>query len=110
MVRRIKKIKSTRNLCVIAHVDHGKTTLSDSFLSRAGLLYEDKAGTTLALDTDKEEIERGITIKSTGITLNYPDVVPRGLDEASASSSPPSAPKAKPASASASAAAASPAP
>jgi hypothetical protein len=61
-----------RNLCVIAHVDHGKTTLSDSLLAKAHVLASHKAGSALALDTEKEEQERGITIKSTGISLLYP--------------------------------------
>jgi elongation factor 2 len=54
----------TRSLSIIAHVDHGKTTLSDSFLSRARVLSDDKAGTALTLDFGKEEQERGITITS----------------------------------------------
>lgn len=66
--------KQLRNVAVIAHVDHGKTTLSDALISRAGLLNAEKAGdqnTGRSLDTTKEERERGITIKATGITLDY---------------------------------------
>lgn len=67
-------MKDRRNVAVIAHVDHGKTTLSDALLHRAGVLSADKAGDQnrgRELDTSKEERERGITIKATGITLDY---------------------------------------
>eukprot|EP00041_Stephanoeca_diplocostata_P022603 m.541276 g.541276 ORF g.541276 m.541276 type:complete len:1085 (-) comp22107_c0_seq2:532-3786(-) len=67
-------MKDRRNVAVIAHVDHGKTTLSDALLHRAGVLSADKAGDQnrgRELDTSKEERERGITIKATGITLEY---------------------------------------
>ena len=60
-----------RNISVIAHVDHGKTTLSDSLIARAGILSMSKAGKALTLDTGKLEKDKGITIKSTGITLTY---------------------------------------
>jgi elongation factor 2 len=62
-----------RNLAVIAHVDHGKTTLADALLHKAGLLHKDRVGdqdTGRSLDTLKDEKERGITIKSAAITLD----------------------------------------
>lgn len=54
-----------RNMSVIAHVDHGKSTLTDSLLSKAGIIADAKAGETRATDTRKDEQERCITIKST---------------------------------------------
>jgi len=70
----VSNVSHVRNVSVIAHVDHGKTTLSDALISRAGLLNSDKAGdqeSGRSLDTTKEERERGITIKATGITLDF---------------------------------------
>ena len=64
---------SIRNLAVIAHVDHGKTTLSDALLHKAGLMARNRVGdqtTGRSLDTLKDEKERGITIKSAPITLH----------------------------------------
>ena len=58
-----------RNLGVIAHIDHGKSTLTDSLLAACGLLAEKVAGEARATDTREDEKERGITIKTTGISL-----------------------------------------
>jgi len=60
-----------RNMSVIAHVDHGKSTLTDSLLSKAGIIAGAKAGETRATDTRKDEQERCITIKSTAISMYF---------------------------------------
>ncbi len=60
-----------RNFSVIAHVDHGKTTMSDSLLSGCGIISPSVAGEALALDTMDMEQKRGITINSTNITLYH---------------------------------------
>ncbi|XP_060603483.1 elongation factor 2-like [Ruditapes philippinarum] len=60
-----------RNMSVIAHVDHGKSTLTDSLVSKAGIIAGAKAGETRFTDTRKDEQERCITIKSTAISLYY---------------------------------------
>lgn len=61
---------------MIAHVDHGKTTLSDALLSGAGLQSKTGSGTKRSLDTDAQEKERGITISATGVTLEYEGLPP----------------------------------
>jgi len=58
-----------RNMSVIAHVDHGKSTLTDSLVSRAGIISAAKAGEQRFTDTRQDEQDRGITIKSTAISL-----------------------------------------
>lgn len=60
-----------RSMSVIAHVDHGKTTLTDSLVSRAGIIANAKAGDACYTDTRKDEQERGITIKSTGLSMYF---------------------------------------
>merc|ERR1712038_1927544 len=60
-----------RNMSVIAHVDHGKSTLTDSLLAKAGIIASAKAGETRATDTRKDEQERCITIKSTAISMYF---------------------------------------
>lgn len=57
--------KNIRNMSVIAHVDHGKSTLTDSLVSKAGIIAPSKAGEMRFTDTRKDEQERCITIKST---------------------------------------------
>merc|ERR1712179_322250 len=58
-------------MSVIAHVDHGKSTLTDSLVSKAGIIAGAKAGETRFTDTRKDEQERCITIKSTAISMYY---------------------------------------
>jgi elongation factor 2 len=65
------KTAQIRNMSVIAHVDHGKSTLTDSLVAKAGIIAEEAAGNARATDTRADEQERGITIKSTGISLFY---------------------------------------
>jgi elongation factor 2 len=65
------KKHNIRNMSVIAHVDHGKSTLTDSLLSKAGIIAAAKAGETRATDTRKDEQERCITIKSTAISMYF---------------------------------------
>ncbi len=68
-VKMMHKREFVRNLGVIAHIDHGKSTLTDSLLASSGLLAESVAGEARATDTRPDEQERGITIKTTGISL-----------------------------------------
>eukprot|EP00920_Eleutheroschizon_duboscqi_P041478 GHVT01099659.1.p1 GENE.GHVT01099659.1~~GHVT01099659.1.p1 ORF type:complete len:833 (+),score=83.96 GHVT01099659.1:80-2578(+) len=60
-----------RNMSVIAHVDHGKSTLTDSLVSKAGIISSKAAGDARFTDTRADEQERCITIKSTGISLYF---------------------------------------
>lgn len=70
-----------RNMSVIAHVDHGKTTLTDSLLARAGIIHSDKAGTACKMMARPDEEDRGITIKSTGVSLYYETKAEDGQNE-----------------------------
>lgn len=65
------KKRNIRNMSVIAHVDHGKSTLTDSLVAKAGIIAGDKAGEMRLTDTRKDEQERAITIKSTAISMYF---------------------------------------
>lgn len=60
-----------RSINICAHVDHGKSTITDAFIARAGFISAEDAGTKRWTDNTAEEKERGITIKSTGVTMNF---------------------------------------
>lgn len=60
-----------RNMSVIAHVDHGKSTLTDSLIASAGIIAKAKAGDARFMDTREDEQNRTITIKSTAVSLYF---------------------------------------
>lgn len=56
---------------MLLSVDHGKSTLVDSLVAKAGILAAEKAGVSRTMDTRIDEQERGITIKSTAISMYF---------------------------------------
>ena len=58
-----------RNLAIAAHIDHGKTTLSDNLIAGAGMMSEDLAGKSRVLDFDDQESARGITINAASASM-----------------------------------------
>ncbi|MFQ5892109.1 MAG: elongation factor EF-2 [Candidatus Methanofastidiosia archaeon] len=64
-------LERIRNIGIAAHIDHGKTTLSDNLLAGAGLMSEELAGKQLVLDFDEQEQTRGITINAADISLAH---------------------------------------
>jgi elongation factor 2 len=73
MVERVTTLmtdpKKIRNIGIVAHIDHGKTTLSDNLLAGAGMISKELAGRQLFMDSDEEEQQRGITIDSSNVSM-----------------------------------------
>lgn len=71
-LRRLQKQpESIRNICILAHVDHGKTSLSDSLLASNGIISQRLAGKVRYLDSRPDEQLRGITMESSAISLYF---------------------------------------
>jgi ribosome assembly protein 1 len=63
--------KRIRNVCILAHVDHGKTTLTDTLLASNGIISFKQAGRLRYMDSREDEQQRGITMQASAITLLY---------------------------------------
>ncbi len=63
--------EQVRDIGIIAHIDHGKTTLTDSLVADSGIISEDHAGEQLFTDFMEEEQERGITIQTAAVSLAH---------------------------------------
>ena len=66
--------ENIRNIAIIAHVDHGKTTLVDQMLRAAGAFHEHQQVAERVLDSNDQERERGITILAKNISISYKDI------------------------------------
>jgi len=65
----MNKLDQIRNIGIAAHIDHGKTTLSDNLLAGCGMMSEELAGKQLVLDYDEQEQDRGITINTASASM-----------------------------------------
>ncbi|CAB5357897.1 unnamed protein product [Rhizophagus irregularis] len=79
LIKLQSKVENIRNICILAHVDHGKTTLSDSLLASNGIISTKLAGKVRYLDSREDEQERGITMEASGISL-YFNVLRKSLE------------------------------
>lgn len=69
----MKTPQNIRNVSIVAHVDHGKTTLADCLIASNGLIHRKQAGQLKLLDDRFDEQDRGITMKSSSIALLHKD-------------------------------------
>ena len=70
----MKKRKDLRDIAIIAHVDHGKTTLVDTMFRHSGLIRDNQKLDERAMDTNDLERERGITILSKNTSIIWKDI------------------------------------
>ena len=68
---KVKRREDIRNIAIIAHVDHGKTTLVDELLKQSGIFRQNEAVQDRVMDSNDLEIERGITILSKNTAIHY---------------------------------------
>ena len=68
-----QNIENIRNVAIIAHVDHGKTTLVDELLKQSGVFRENQEVQERVMDSNDIERERGITILSKNTAVTYKD-------------------------------------
>ncbi|AZD58415.1 GTP-binding protein TypA/BipA [Pseudomonas chlororaphis subsp. aurantiaca] len=85
-------IENLRNIAIIAHVDHGKTTLVDKLLRQSGTLERNELNDERVMDSNDQEKERGITIlaktlPSTGTATTSTSWIPRATPTSAAKSS-----------------------
>ena len=66
-----KDASHIRNICILAHVDHGKTTLADALVASNGIISSRLAGQLRYMDSRPDEQERGITMKSSAVSLSF---------------------------------------
>ena len=73
-VKNLKQRQDLRNVAIIAHVDHGKTTLVDEMLKQSGTFRDNEQVQDRVMDSNDLERERGITILSKNTSVHYKDV------------------------------------
>src|SRR3954469_12401085 len=76
----MKRRENIRNVAIIAHVDHGKTTLVDALFQQGGLFRANQAVTERMMDSNDQERERGITILAKSTSVRFGDTTLQLVD------------------------------